>query len=429
MFCKNCGKQLPDTAKFCDGCGNRIQQPTQQVVRQPQYEKQQYGGNQPRHNGGYRGNGSKKKTIIIGSSALALVLVVVLVVVFAFGGGSGEKIPTFEGKAQDVVEKYSKYIQELDSVSIKAVFDGEKGEMQLDNLNKRFYANVEGEETFGYMNEDGDCFITYTDDGEWEDLEEVSEDYIDMMLDSLSGVVGEMSSTTNWKDGDSANEFVDDADNIFKVNSKSIEVYNPDNDKVRLEVFACNATTVSVPKGLDVDDIGKDKKPSSSKKDNADDKDDDDEKKDSNKSSGNADDEVEQLVKKLESMESYEFFYDGYYRSETIGVDTKKNAVSVADDESTYYMYQEGDKYYMVMEYDLDDIMEINERGFYDKYNAMSRFTIDKISISGWEKTEDGYYHEEEDYTITITGSKIEFEIDGVIHEIKNINKYKIAIG
>ena len=29
MFCKNCGKELPDSAKFCDGCGAAVDEPTQ----------------------------------------------------------------------------------------------------------------------------------------------------------------------------------------------------------------------------------------------------------------------------------------------------------------------------------------------------------------------------------------------------------------
>lgn len=29
MFCPNCGKQLPDDAKFCGGCGNRLEAPQQ----------------------------------------------------------------------------------------------------------------------------------------------------------------------------------------------------------------------------------------------------------------------------------------------------------------------------------------------------------------------------------------------------------------
>ena len=37
-FCMNCGKQLPDGAKFCDGCGTAIGQVANQATRQTAYE-------------------------------------------------------------------------------------------------------------------------------------------------------------------------------------------------------------------------------------------------------------------------------------------------------------------------------------------------------------------------------------------------------
>ena len=38
VFCMNCGKQLPDGAKFCDGCGTAIGQVSNQTNRQFEYE-------------------------------------------------------------------------------------------------------------------------------------------------------------------------------------------------------------------------------------------------------------------------------------------------------------------------------------------------------------------------------------------------------
>lgn len=37
-FFMNCGKQLPDGAKFCDGCGTAIGQVANQATRQTAYE-------------------------------------------------------------------------------------------------------------------------------------------------------------------------------------------------------------------------------------------------------------------------------------------------------------------------------------------------------------------------------------------------------
>ena len=33
MFCKNCGKELPEGTRFCDGCGASVGQPTQVKVQ------------------------------------------------------------------------------------------------------------------------------------------------------------------------------------------------------------------------------------------------------------------------------------------------------------------------------------------------------------------------------------------------------------
>ena len=35
MFCPNCGKQLPDDARFCGGCGNRMETPAVQTPVTP----------------------------------------------------------------------------------------------------------------------------------------------------------------------------------------------------------------------------------------------------------------------------------------------------------------------------------------------------------------------------------------------------------
>ncbi len=39
MFCSNCGKQLPDSAKFCAECGQPIRIPEKQPVAEPEPEK------------------------------------------------------------------------------------------------------------------------------------------------------------------------------------------------------------------------------------------------------------------------------------------------------------------------------------------------------------------------------------------------------
>ena len=39
MYCSNCGKQLPDSAKFCADCGQPIIIPENQTAKEPEQEK------------------------------------------------------------------------------------------------------------------------------------------------------------------------------------------------------------------------------------------------------------------------------------------------------------------------------------------------------------------------------------------------------
>lgn len=46
MFCKNCGKQLVDSAKFCDGCGAQLEVTVTQTVavQKPKKNGKKIGG-------------------------------------------------------------------------------------------------------------------------------------------------------------------------------------------------------------------------------------------------------------------------------------------------------------------------------------------------------------------------------------------------
>lgn len=46
MFCKNCGKQLVDGAKFCDGCGTQLEATAAQTapVQKPKSKGKKIGG-------------------------------------------------------------------------------------------------------------------------------------------------------------------------------------------------------------------------------------------------------------------------------------------------------------------------------------------------------------------------------------------------
>lgn len=50
MFCKNCGKQIPDGYQFCDGCGAPVDQATAQPTPNAQQQAQQFTPPQPTPN-------------------------------------------------------------------------------------------------------------------------------------------------------------------------------------------------------------------------------------------------------------------------------------------------------------------------------------------------------------------------------------------
>ncbi len=47
MFCKNCGKQLDDAAKFCDGCGTTVGDASNQTAQTQGQQQYQQPNNQP----------------------------------------------------------------------------------------------------------------------------------------------------------------------------------------------------------------------------------------------------------------------------------------------------------------------------------------------------------------------------------------------
>lgn len=88
MFCPNCGKQLPDGSRFCDGCGAQLAaaQPIQQQPLQQQPVQQPYMHQQPvqqpymQQPNAYAQPAKKTPWGLIGGVAAAAVLAVVLFV-------------------------------------------------------------------------------------------------------------------------------------------------------------------------------------------------------------------------------------------------------------------------------------------------------------------------------------------------------------
>ena len=63
MFCPSCGKQLPDNANFCNGCGAKVSRPAASANSAGQASSRQPGGNAPyTTNPGFAGFSSQKST-------------------------------------------------------------------------------------------------------------------------------------------------------------------------------------------------------------------------------------------------------------------------------------------------------------------------------------------------------------------------------
>ncbi len=91
MFCKKCGANIADGARFCKSCGAEQSAPTQQPVQQYQQPVAPVAQVQYAYPQGYAQPKKKKTGLIIGliAGGVAIIaLVIVLIVVFA-GGGSG----------------------------------------------------------------------------------------------------------------------------------------------------------------------------------------------------------------------------------------------------------------------------------------------------------------------------------------------------
>ncbi len=105
MFCRNCGKENADGAKFCIGCGNNLEAvqsvnnvaPVTPTDTQPQVAQSHtvaQTNTQPQPNAPQspapKGN-KKKMGIIIGIAAAALALIIAIILIFVLGGKDENK--------------------------------------------------------------------------------------------------------------------------------------------------------------------------------------------------------------------------------------------------------------------------------------------------------------------------------------------------
>ncbi len=118
MYCNKCGAQLPDEAKFCTKCGNRMDEDTPNITVE--------------EDGDAKGKASKKNIgLIIGIIAAAVVLVIVL----AFGGivifGDGEIFGLSKGSSSGQDSEVNTLTKEDDDIDIVEA-DDENADADID---------------------------------------------------------------------------------------------------------------------------------------------------------------------------------------------------------------------------------------------------------------------------------------------------------
>ena len=141
MFCGNCGTQNADNAAFCKNCGSKLNTAQPQ---QPVYPQQYYAA---------PGKPLNKKLIgIIAGGAAAVILVVVLLIVLLGGTSAGGSTPEagvgnaieakFDGDAGDLLKQLPDEV-----VAYLAEDEGyDSVDEMIDDLEKRYEANLEGTE-------------------------------------------------------------------------------------------------------------------------------------------------------------------------------------------------------------------------------------------------------------------------------------------
>lgn len=166
MFCKNCGTQLKEGAKFCPKCGTPVTpmpgagQAGPGAGPQPPY--QQPGGGQPPHQGPAAGKASKIPIFAIGA---IVILVVAVILIFRACAGGGYEKP---------IKNFMQGMEDLDADKMLSAFPPEA----LEALEDEGYDEDEISEQFEQMVTAGmDSLgfdIDYAIDYEIEDATELS---------------------------------------------------------------------------------------------------------------------------------------------------------------------------------------------------------------------------------------------------------------
>lgn len=123
MFCEECGKQIPDNSKFCDGCGAPVKpvemqgyEPYRDPSFQQPYQNLEYGGREKKK----KGNAQTIAIIILSIVALILIGVLVFLGIRTFGekkkgGSDGNVVAEETGRSENDPEETEEIHSEEES--------------------------------------------------------------------------------------------------------------------------------------------------------------------------------------------------------------------------------------------------------------------------------------------------------------------------
>ena len=200
MFCPNCGKELPEGAAFCNGCGApQAQAPAPAAPAAPVYapapETPAYAPapEAPAYAPVYAAPapkqslmdklGKKGLAIVIGAAAAVVALIVILVVVFGGGGGasSPEKaaenfvVATAKGDAKGVLNSMPSFM--VDYAMEMAGYDEDERDDFIDDMQDELEDEADEMESFKFKRAE---VVEMLDSDEVEELREDLMDYMDM---------------------------------------------------------------------------------------------------------------------------------------------------------------------------------------------------------------------------------------------------------
>ena len=179
MYCGNCGKNIPDGSKFCEGCGAPV---AQTAPQQPQYQPQPQYQAQPQ----YQKPVTKKKSpvlpIVIAAVAVVVLAAVIAVIalvggkapmseLFAYGDWNYGSFELYDGTyvirsaSTDETDRVEEIWDSISELKVKEKKSGDADAIRAGANINLFMMEESGENTvYMAVTQDGQMYVNYNDD-------------------------------------------------------------------------------------------------------------------------------------------------------------------------------------------------------------------------------------------------------------------------